>query len=94
MGLWTHISSLPSSSEVTEPQAPPNIEEALHAGKLLWVDLHDSGDESLALLRDVFHIHPLAMEDAAEFGQHPKIEEYRPTSSRLSSSAPTASASR
>ena len=66
---------LTDGSEVTDPK-PADIEEALHAGKLLWVDLHDSSDESLALLRDVFHIHPLAMEDAAEFGQRPKIEEY------------------
>src|SRR6201999_4063313 len=37
---------------------------------------HDSTEESLALLRDVFNIHPLAVEDALEFGQRPKIEDY------------------
>ncbi len=55
---------------------PAGVQEALHAGKLLWVDLHDSSEESLALLRDVFSIHPLAVEDAAEFGQRAKMEEY------------------
>jgi len=55
---------------------PAEIEEALHAGRLAWLDLHDSSEESLALLRDVFGVHPLAVEDALEFGQRPKIEEY------------------
>ena len=55
---------------------PDDAEQALHDDEILWLDLHDSSDETLALLRDVFHIHPLAMEDAAEFGQRPKIEEY------------------
>jgi magnesium transporter len=55
---------------------PDDAEQALHNDEILWLDLHDSSDESLALLRDVFNIHPLAVEDAAEFGQRPKIEDY------------------
>jgi magnesium transporter len=55
---------------------PADVEEALHNGEILWLDLHDSSEETLALLRDVFEIHPLAIEDAAEFGQRPKIESY------------------
>ena len=55
---------------------PADVEEALHNDQILWLDLHDSSDETLALLREVFAIHPVAVEDAAEFGQRPKIEEY------------------
>jgi magnesium transporter len=55
---------------------PDEVEQALHNDQILWLDLHDSSDETLALLRDVFNIHPVAVEDAAEFGQRPKIEEY------------------
>ena len=55
---------------------PDEVEQALHNDEILWLDLHDSSDETLALLRDVFAIHPVAVEDAAEFGQRPKIEEY------------------
>jgi magnesium transporter len=55
---------------------PDEVEQALHNDEILWLDLHDSSDETLALLRDVFDIHPVAVEDAAEFGQRPKIEEY------------------
>ena len=55
---------------------PDDVERALHNDEILWLDLHDSSDESLALLRDVFSIHPVAVEDALEFGQRPKIEDY------------------
>jgi magnesium transporter len=54
----------------------PNIELALKEDKLLWLDLHDTDEETLALLRDVFKIHPLAVEDAKEFNQRPKVEDY------------------
>ena len=50
---------------------PDEIEQALHNDEILWLDLHDSSDETLALLRDVFDIHPVAVEDVAEFGQRP-----------------------
>ena len=55
---------------------PADVEQALHDDDILWLDLRDSSEETLALLRDVFKIHPLAIEDAAEFGQRPKIESY------------------
>ena len=55
---------------------PDDVEQALHDDEILWLDLQDSSEESLALLRDVFSIHPLAVEDALEFGQRPKIEDY------------------
>ena len=55
---------------------PDKVERALHSNDILWLDLHDSSEETIALLRDVFRIHPLALEDAAEFGQRPKIENY------------------
>jgi magnesium transporter len=54
----------------------PNIELALADGKLLWLDLEGIDDEVLTLLREVFKIHPLAIEDAMEFDQRPKIEDY------------------
>jgi magnesium transporter len=53
-----------------------SIELALKDGKLLWLDLADTGPDTIALLRDVFKIHPLAVEDAQEFDQRPKIEDY------------------
>jgi magnesium transporter len=54
----------------------PAIELALKDDKLLWLDLADTGPDTIALLREVFKIHPLAVEDAQEFDQRPKVEDY------------------
>ncbi len=58
--------------EVTRPA----IELALKEDMLLWLDLTDTGPDTIALLREVFKIHPLAVEDAQEFNQRPKVEDY------------------
>ena len=41
-----------------------------------WLDLQAPTPEEFALLRDVFHFHPLALEDASRPNQRPKIDEY------------------
>lgn len=43
----------------------------------LWVDLTTPGDEESRLLLDVFHFHPLSVEDAGSSLQFPKIEAYQ-----------------
>jgi len=45
-------------------------------GKLLWLDLFDPDDDTLAQLSEFLGIHPLATKDAQRFGQRPKIEDY------------------
>ncbi len=60
------------ADEVTRPA----IERALNGDELLWLDLDDTGPDTIALLREVFKIHPLAIEDAQEFNQRPKVEDY------------------
>ncbi len=52
------------------------VRRLLDAGELLWLDLFQPSDAELAMLSDVFGVHPLATEDAAHFGQRPKMEEY------------------
>ena len=52
------------------------IERLLAEGTLLWLDLGEPDNDDLALLRDLFGVHPLALRDVAEFGQRPKIEDY------------------
>lgn len=54
----------------------PAIEGALKDDSLLWLDLADTGPDTITLLREVFNIHPLAVEDAQEFSQRPKVEDY------------------
>lgn len=44
--------------------------------QLLWLDLERPSPEELGQLAERFHLHPLAVEDAAHGHQRPKIEEY------------------
>jgi magnesium transporter len=53
-----------------------SVTQAVHDDRLSWLDLHDSGPETASVLREVFGFHPLAVEDALEFDQRPKIEAY------------------
>jgi magnesium transporter len=73
-GVNGHLIRVDGSTD--DDPKPDDVERALHNDEILWLDLHDSSQESLDLLRDVFSIHPLAVEDALEFGQRPKIEDY------------------
>jgi magnesium transporter len=43
---------------------------------LLWVDLSEPSSEESQILLDVFHFHPLSVEDARSKLQFPKIESY------------------
>jgi magnesium transporter len=45
-------------------------------GNLLWLDLYQPDDDSLAQLSGFLGIHPLVTEDAQHFGQRPKVEDY------------------
>ena len=42
----------------------------------LWVDLPAPSDSDFALLNDIFHFHPLSIEDARSALQYPKVEQY------------------
>ncbi|MEV5735017.1 magnesium transporter CorA family protein [Streptomyces sp. NPDC052292] len=44
---------------------------------VLWLDLHRPGANELTMLGQEFGIHELALEDAAQRGQRPKLDRYR-----------------
>lgn len=44
--------------------------------RFFWLDLHGPSESEIAVVGDVFGFHPLALEDAAHFGQRPKLDEY------------------
>jgi len=46
------------------------------ANVVLWVDLAGPSREEGRILADVFHFHPLSVEDALSEIHHPKIEQY------------------
>lgn len=55
---------------------PAGLPDLLAAGKLVWVDLTGPSEAGVAVMRDVFHFHPLAIEDTFNQRQRPKLEAY------------------
>ncbi len=43
---------------------------------LIWVDIEKPDEKDNKILSDVFHFHPLTIEDAIETRNHPKVESY------------------
>ncbi|MFI6939807.1 magnesium/cobalt transporter CorA [Streptomyces sp. NPDC050418] len=53
------------------------LEEARASGDaFLWLGLHEPGGDEFALVSSEFGLHPLAVEDALEAHQRPKLEVY------------------
>ena len=52
------------------------VQRLLEKGELLWLDLYRPDADELGMLATVFGIHQLAISDAAQFGQRPKLEDY------------------
>ncbi|HEX9221137.1 MAG TPA: magnesium transporter CorA family protein, partial [Gemmatimonadaceae bacterium] len=53
------------------------IERALAAGEgTLWVDIDTRDTQKVAMLKDVFHFHPLAIEEAVNPQSRVKLEEF------------------
>src|SRR5437868_7844890 len=63
--------------------AVPTLARALRDPKcLFWLDMCKPTDEEYRLLDEVFGFHPLAIEDAINSVQRPKIESYTHTGDR------------
>ena len=70
--VFTHADGKTSEADRVDPAwlAPGS-------GVLMWVDLtNPSSEEGLSILRDVFHFHELAVEDALSDLEYPKVESY------------------
>lgn len=63
---------------VTSPSQPLPAVLARDA-QAVWVSLDRARPADLEVLTEVFHFHPLAVEDAQKTGQRPKIEAYDAT---------------
>lgn len=70
----------PARSQVCNRMAVEDVPRLLSASNgFVWVDLEKPGPEERAVLSDVFHFHPLAIEDCEAPRHHPKIEDYGET---------------
>jgi magnesium transporter len=70
--IYAHVNGKTSPADRVDPAwlAPGS-------GALVWVDLtNPSHEEGLQILRDVFHFHELAVEDALSDLEFPKVESY------------------
>jgi magnesium transporter len=65
-----------SSAGTTVDATRDTVEAHLQAGTFFWLDLDGVDDEASDVLLQTFGIHRLAVEDARNFGQRPKIEDY------------------
>ncbi|MCW3026978.1 MAG: magnesium and cobalt transport protein CorA [Solirubrobacterales bacterium] len=52
------------------------IKDHLARDQFFWLDLTAPSSADIDALRDLFGFHPLALEDAVEFGQRPKLDRY------------------
>jgi magnesium transporter len=56
---------------------PEDISEILkRKDQFVWLDMQDPQEEDIALLREEFKFHPLAIEDATRHHERPKIDSY------------------
>ena len=55
----------------------PKIPELLGKNEFFWLKVHGCSTEEIAELGHKFGLHPLAIEDSQEFGQRPKLDDYK-----------------
>jgi magnesium transporter len=65
------VASLPPQEALAEARKRP--------GGFAWIGLHEPAHEHLAEIAAVFGLHPLAVEDAVQAHQRPKLERYGDT---------------
>jgi magnesium transporter len=63
---------VPCFTRIDEEQ----IRDHLERDHFFWLDVTNPGEQDIMTLGRIFHFHPLALEDAAAFGQRPKIDDY------------------
>jgi len=68
--------SLVDADSTVVPADRDAIASRLEAERFFWLDIHGPDAAGLALLRDVFGFHPIALEDSEHFGQRPKLDTY------------------
>lgn len=56
--------------------APDDLPTLLDGDRPVWVDMTGPTEDDVRVMHDVFHFHPLAIEDAGNERQRPKFENY------------------
>ena len=58
------------------PVDEASVKKALAAGTILWLDFKPADPDGIAMLRDDFGLHPLAIQAVTNFGQRPRAEDF------------------
>jgi magnesium transporter len=72
--MSTTITVWPANTTITLDDLPARL--AAPDDGVIWADITGPADEDVQIMRDVFHFHPLAIEDTRNARQRPKVEEY------------------
>src|SRR3954451_15181462 len=62
--------------EALTPERAAELRAAAGAGEFIWIGLHEPEPGDLKQLQELFGLHELAVEDASQAHQRPKIEDY------------------
>jgi magnesium transporter len=62
--------------EALTPERAAELRDASGTGEFVWIGIHDPGHGELEQLQSLFRLHELAVEDAQQAHQRPKIEDY------------------
>jgi magnesium transporter len=52
------------------------VAQHLERDEYFWLDIDRPDADDVAMLRELFHFHEIALADSAEFGQRPKLDPY------------------
>src|SRR4051812_26084388 len=62
--------------EALTPERAGELRRSAGAGEFVWIGIHEPGSGDLEQLQNLFGLHELAVEDAQQAHQRPKIEDY------------------
>jgi magnesium transporter len=62
--------------EALTPERAAELRNAAGTGEFVWIGIHEPGSGDLEQLQRLFGLHELAVEDAQQAHQRPKIEDY------------------
>ena len=63
--------------EVLTSVEPERLRALRDRDEFFWADLYEPCDGDLKALEGLLGLHPVALEDSQEFGQRPKLDDYR-----------------
>lgn len=80
-GNYTYATALAKVRELqqTEPPEPREGSAHTHGQTFVWIGLHEPDQQQMQAVADVLDLHPLAVEDAVQAHQRPKLERYDQT---------------